>query len=321
MGQNRFKKEEYTAKVDDLKAKGVTAHTYTQTARAQGLGMHDSLNPTLSGPRESNTPVSGAKTTSVTFMIDITGSGGAVPGYIRDDLPQFLGLVNLDNYLGNTAVQVIGLGDAGMGDRYPLQVSQFETDVKNEANLRNLFIEGGGGGNKRESYDLALWYATYCNRLVDWERGDKGYLFIVGDEMPYGQIKGEEIVKHIGPKAAGENMQSMPLPLLMEDLLKKYHVWYIICQGSHYYDDPEITNTWKSYLGGENVIKLADPRDISELAASLVGSKIGINLNQVKKDLVAQGSTQQSVDAVTMALVAAGMSITPINLNKRITRL
>jgi hypothetical protein len=45
-------------------------------------------------------------------------------------------------------------------DRVPLQVGQFESDNRMDQNLEHMILEGGGGGQKTESYELMLYTAA-----------------------------------------------------------------------------------------------------------------------------------------------------------------
>lgn len=61
----------------------------------------------------------------------------------------------------------------------------FEADIRIARQLEKLWLEKGGGGNCCESYTLP-WYFAALHTAIDWfeKRGQKGYLFTVGDELP-----------------------------------------------------------------------------------------------------------------------------------------
>ena len=90
------------------------------------------------------------------------------------------------------------IGDATC-DRAPLQVGQFESDNRMDDDLSRILLEGGGGGQKTESYELAMYFmarhtATDCYD----KRGKRGYLFMIGDEMAYPRVKRAEVAAVIG---------------------------------------------------------------------------------------------------------------------------
>ena len=63
--------------------------------------------------------------------------------------------------------------------------AQFEADLRIADQLARLWLEGGGGGNRFESYNLPWYFAARRTSIDCFEkRGRKGYLFTVGDEPP-----------------------------------------------------------------------------------------------------------------------------------------
>lgn len=315
MGKDRWNPTTYAATSKALKDSGVDAFAYSKTTLRSGGTVHDLLNAADGKIRESNDPGDGKKTTSITIAIDVTGSGGRVPGIIRDDLPTLMGLLSVQGYVEHPNIQVIAFGDATC-DSYPLQVSQFEADIKIDDCLRACVLEGNGGGQQRESYELVMWYATHMNKLAAWERGEKGYLFLIGDEMPYDYVEPRFTQQH-----AGVNLERrIPLTELIPALLAKYKVYYIICEGSSYYNDSNVLGTWRDLLGGEFVIKLPDPADISELIASIVGYQAGVPLHKIETDLKALGTLSPDRVTSTLAIASSGLSTAHPSTNTRIRR-
>lgn len=318
MGRDRWNPATYAATAKTLKDDGIDPFAYSKATLRSGGTVHDLLNAADGKIRESNDPGDGKKTTSITVAIDVTGSGGRVPGIIRDDLPTLMGLLSVQGYVEHPNIQVIAFGDATC-DSYPLQVSQFEADIKIDECLRAIVLEGGGGGQGRESYELVMWYATYMNKLAAWDRGEKGYLFLIGDEMPYDYVEPEHVRKYVRGHAEIA-ARRMSLSELMPALLAKYKVYYIICEGSSYYSDPSVLGTWRDLLGGEFVIKLPDPADISELIASIVGYQAGVPLHKIETDLKALGTLSPDRVTSTLAIASSGLSTAHPSTNTRIRR-
>ena len=72
--------------------------------------------------------------------------------------------------------------------------------------LGRILLEGGGGGQMTESYELAMYFMARhtVDRLLR-KRGRRGYLFIIGDELAYprsrpgrcGRVIGDELAEDI----------------------------------------------------------------------------------------------------------------------------
>lgn len=323
MGKKRWDVTSYARLDADLKASGVDAFAYSRTTLDTGGSLHDSMNPKLGGVRLCQ-DFDDVQKTPITIAIDVTGSGGSVPGLVRDRLPQLMGLLAVKGYVQHPDLQFIFFGDATC-DRYPLQVSQFESQAeKIDANLRYAVLEGGGGGQKCESYELVMWYALHMNRLDSWNRGKRGFLFFIGDEMAYPMVKSSEVEKWVNPYGQIDYRQNFNIPLaeLMPQLQAKYNTYYIIGDGSQYYNDSEVLGFWRKLLGGEQVIQLPEVRDVCELLAGIVGVQSGVSLDRAIMDIKALGSVS-SIDAITRTLAtvnASGLS-NEFHINPNITRL
>ena len=108
---------------------------------------------------------------------DVTGSMGESPATIFSKCP-YLDLEGKE-YLGDDmAISFAAVGDA-YSDQYPLQVQPFDHGLKLKKCLKELIIEGGGGGQSKESYELA---ALYYARNVDMPNAINPIFVFIGDE-------------------------------------------------------------------------------------------------------------------------------------------
>ena len=122
---------------------------------------------------------------------------------IHADLPHLHELLLGHKYIPHPQILFAAVGDATC-DRVPLQVGQFESDNRMDQNLENMILEGGGGGQKTESYELTLYIAARHTAIDCWEkRGRKGYLFIIGDEMAYPLVHRAHVNRLVGNRSAG----------------------------------------------------------------------------------------------------------------------
>src|SRR5262249_20618935 len=126
---------------------------------------------------------------AVAVLLDVTGSMQTVPRILQKSLPRLMGLLIRKGYLEHPQILIGAVGDATC-DSAPLQVGQFESGIEIEEDLGRLFLEGGGGGQVTESYELAMHFLAHHTSLDCVEkRGKKGYAFLIGDEAPYPRVK------------------------------------------------------------------------------------------------------------------------------------
>ena len=78
-------------------------------------------------------------------------------------------------------------------DEAPLQVTQFESDIRIAEQLMELWIEGAGGDSP-EDYQL-LWYFLAKHTDIDCfnKRGKKGFCFTIGDAAFHDSVTGGNI--------------------------------------------------------------------------------------------------------------------------------
>ena len=132
------------------------------------------------------------------------------------------------------------------------------------------------------------------------KRGKRGYLFIIGDEMPYPAVKPREVSGWIGD----ELPQPVPVRNLIAQLTRRWDTYYILPEGASYAGDGQVLGTWRSLLG-QNVIELADLDAVCETIALTVGlGEEAIDLDEGLADLRDVGST--AGPTVGRALAAIG---------------
>lgn len=143
------------------------------------------------------------------------------------------------------------IGDATC-DQVPLQIGQFESDNRMDEQLGNILIEGGGGGQKTESYEQAAYFMARHTALDSLEqRGKRGYLFIIGDETnyPYVYARGANTpatgwgtLRRRGvAEVIGDHLQEdIPTPAIYAELERKLDVYFILPAAASYGGDPEV---------------------------------------------------------------------------------
>ncbi len=304
MGSGRWSANVYDAAARFRAATGASAFSYSDGGATQ---VHPSLDPFGVRVRESRDSGEHPRSTAIAVLFDVTGSMRAVPRALQAKLPQLLGLLR-KGYAADPQIMFGAIGDATC-DRAPLQVGQFESDNRLDDDLGRILLEGGGGGQKTESYELALYFmARHTAADCFQKRGRRGYLFLIGDEMAYPRVKPAEV-----REVLGDGLQAdVPVAALIAEVTAKWDTYYILPAGASYVGDAEVLGFWRGLLG-QNVIQLADLDAVCETIALTVGlGERAISLADGLADLGDVGSA--AGPAVSEALAAIGAGRAPLEL-------
>lgn len=321
MGGGSWTADTHASRAKTKAATGVPDFAHTATTRASHVSMwavHEDLDPKKVNTdasalhagqniRESLDSDEHPTSVAVAVLFDETGSMGTVPRELLGKLPELFSLLLRKGYLEHPQVLFGGIGDA-FSDRVPLQVGQFESDNRCDEDLEKIFLEGNGGGGGHESYELALYFManhTYLDCVE--KRGHKGYLFIIGDEMPYDSVNAKQLKDIVGD-TLGE-------PLAVEDVMRaaqeKYEVFLIRPDGGMYRpgttEGERCIARWRSMLG-ERVIDLPDLDSVCETIGLMIGLTEGVlgDVDDGLSDLRELGVADETVRTVGQALAKVG---------------
>lgn len=253
-------------------AAGKDVFDYSSDALASGhLKVHQTLDPRGLRFRESRDSDEHPNSNPIIISLDVTGSMGAVCRAIHADLPKLHELLLGHKYIPDPQILFAAVGDATC-DAVPLQVGQFESDNRMDQNLENMILEGGGGGQKTESYELMLYVAARHTVTDAWEkRRRKGYLFIIGDEMAYAAVDRQAVAALIGPELEVD----LPLDALMAEVRERYHVFFVLPGGASNGRDRGVLRFWTKLLGEDHVLRLQDPGETSASIALTIAINEG----------------------------------------------
>lgn len=255
MGSGRFDPKDWAAYSTTTSAKPADK-IFTSTA---ATGIHPDLNPLNIKARESCDSAINPKSHPIILMSDVTGSMGHLAEQI---IKTELGKIMLEIYnrkpVSDPHILIGATGDATC-DRAPLQVTQFEADIGITQQIEKFWIEGNGGGNDGESYNLAWYFAEYmtaCDAIT--KRGEKGFLFTIGDEPPLKTLREQDIRKVFGHSAQGD----LTNEALLEAVQQHWNVFHLIVKPVN---DSE--RKWKDLLG-QHAISLSDYTKMGEVIVS-----------------------------------------------------
>jgi hypothetical protein len=239
------------------------------------------------GRRESRDSVANPASNAIVIGADVTGSMGLIAEtLVRQGIgtafEEILARAADPNagMIADPHLLVMGLGDVAC-DRGPIQVTQFEADIRIAEQLERIWLEGGGGGNNHESYDLA-WYFAAMRTTIDCfeKRGRKGYLFTVGDEeAPNGLTK--EAIRHF----LGDRVQAdLTSRQLLAMAARTYYVFHIVVEEGSYARSnlAAVARSWRSLLG-ERVLMLPDHTKLAEVIVSAIAVNEGASIDETAR--------------------------------------
>jgi hypothetical protein len=301
MGSSRWSDEYYAAREADRKATGKSAFAYhdaVSSLPASARKVHGNMDPAKARMRESRDSDAHPLSKAIAVIFDVTGSMGSIPVTLQKKLGELMNLLILKGYVEHPQILFGAVGDATC-DGVPLQVGQFESGIEMDDDLARLYLEGGGGGQKTESYELAAYFMARHTAMDCLEkRGEKGYLFLIGDEMYYPQVKRREVEAVIGDRLEAD----IPTPALFAELGKKFEVFHILPTSASHGGDPEVRKAWQA-LVGQNVLTLDDPAAVCETIALAIGLNEGkVDLDEGIDDLRDMGVAGAVTKSVSTAL-------------------
>ncbi len=258
--------------------------------------VHPLMNPHGVTYRESRDSADHPNSLPIVFALDVTGSMGKIPELLaKKELPNFMqGLLSAG--VPDPQVMFLAFGDA-FCDQGPLQVGQFESTAEDiDRWLTWSWLEGRGGGNAGESYDLAMYFAARHTATDSVERRNKrGYFFMTGDEPPF-KSTSRQVVKSL---IDDDIEKDIPLQQVVDELACSYVPFFLIPDPGRARVEP----VWRKYLG-DHVIVLECPEDTCHVAAALVALGEGLvsDLDQLAKNLRSEGLSRKRVGGIVRAL-------------------
>ncbi len=294
MGHSFWSDEAYQERQHYRQATRQSAFTYDQQVRNSGVvAVHPQMNP-LHKIRESRVSLAHPTALPIAVIFDVTGSMGNVPRVLQTKLGALMRVLLEKGYAAHPQILFGGVGDAYC-DRVPLQIGQFEAGLELDDELGKIFLEGGGGGQVHESYELALYFMARHTALDCLEQhGRKGYLFTIGDEKPYPVVRASHVRTHIGDQLG----RDLATAQIITELQQRFDYFHIIPTNTAHGGSPEVQACWRGLLG-ERVLLLDDEAAVCETLALSVGLGEGtvVSLEHGAADLVEAGA-QSSAAAV-----------------------
>lgn len=294
MGNANFDPISFNQSIQSSQASHGTAFVHNaNVSSGRASGIHSSLDPKLRNKagkfiRESRDSAAHPNSKAVWINFDTTGSMVTLPQLFIKQLPRVMELLVKDGWLPNP--HVLFSTNCDHDDPYPLHLGQFEGGNALSDTLTNILLLGGGGGSPygHEAYNLVLYMAAFHTEMDCLTlRGEKGYLFFIGDERPNDDLTADQINAVFN---CGEE-RNFTFAELFEAAKEKFHIHWIMPQGAHHYPvgsktaTPHIDNFLAKAFGEHYHRQEADGSgvfpDVAELITGIIALHEGVAMQTI----------------------------------------
>lgn len=262
------------------------------TASCQNMFIQKNLNEDLNPYkkiRECCDTEEHPYTIPVILALDVTGSMGSACKKVAQSLNVIMS--ELYSKYKDIEFMIMAIGDLAYDDE-PIQVSQFESDIRIAEHTDKIYFEAGGGGNCYESYTAAWYFGLYNTDLHCWRRGKKGIIITLGDEPLNPYLPKDRLNNCIGCTLQSDvNTKD-----LYKQASKKFDIYHIAI------DDPD--TSFKTYQ--EQITKswgdiLRDKLKISTLneLPSVITTCISQSIEDESKNLSIDQPLNNSIPVIT----------------------
>ena len=236
--------------IDGVKTLRLNNMKYSQTS------LHSELDP-KSRVRECCNTEEHPNTLPVILALDVTGSMGSACDECAASVANLM--KDLYEQFEDVEVCVMGVGDLECDDS-PLQVSQFESDVRVAKQMQEIYLEKGGGGNSYESYTAPWYFGLYHTRLDCFNKqGRKGVIITMGDE-PLNPALNKRDVEHFLGVGLEEQVE-LKTNKLYKEASKKFDIYHISVEDdrTNYNSDrgsyeEQVDKSFKDVIGDDHYL-------------------------------------------------------------------
>ena len=242
----------------DVTTNRISGHQFVARTLKEALNPYGKIRECCNSDEHPNT-------VPVILALDVTGSMGEACKETASAISQIMN--ELYNKFKDIELMTMGVGDFECDD-FPLQASQFESDVRIAKQMDDIYIEHGGGGNEYESYTAPWWFGLYRTKLDCFDKqGRKGIIITMGDEPLNPTLPDYKVLGYLGSRV---NLPNANVPIskgksdtyqgsyifdtkkLYEEALKKFDIFHIAIDDHNdcyetYKND--IDRTFKPILG------------------------------------------------------------------------
>lgn len=180
------------------------------------------FDPKFIGTRECFDSEDHPNTTPIVVGLDVTGSMGYLAVSIaKESLNDLIMKLYSTGAVEDPALMCAAYGD--YLDNYPLQVTQFEADIRIAEQLLELYFENRGNG---DVVPTCLWDFLSRHTNIDSinKRNKKGFVFTIGDGAEIRRDSVEKTIRNV----VGDDIPDATPESVLNEVQKKFHVFHIM---------------------------------------------------------------------------------------------
>lgn len=243
--------------------------TATTNEIFQSRNINPKYNPFNIYRRESRDSNEHPNSTPIMIGVDVTGSMGYLSTkIIKESLNELMQKLYSKSFVTDPQLMFAAIGDA-ITDTAPLQVTEFESDIRIAEQLMDLWIENRGG-DLPEDYELAWYFASKHTDIDSFnKRKKKGFCFTIGD-APFHETLESSSIKRIFNDDC-ESISSVDLAKLASEKYELFHIKL----------GKEFANTTSILPGRVVLLSPLDLDYLSEIIISLMQISEGMSKDMV----------------------------------------
>lgn len=272
MGSGTFSSKDYSDYASSM-GRSYNVSTGRSSGQVFTARMIDkSLDPRLFQKRECANSKEHPNTIPVILALDVTGSMGEA----CQETAEALGTIMMDLFDKFKDIEfcIMGIGDLAY-DSAPIQMSQYESDVRIAEALDKVYMEKGGGGNGYESYTAAWYMGLYRTKLDCYDhQGRKGIIITMGDEPLNPYLPIPDLNKAINGDEK-ETSRGVETQALYKEASKKFNIFHIAVDSPKSCFDSyrnSIVNSFGQILGDR--LKISTIQQLSKTIVDCIAEAI-----------------------------------------------
>ena len=252
------------------------AHAASETEIFKSTSCDQRFDPKFIQTREARDSEDHPESLPIIIGLDVTGSMGYLAKQVaQESLNETMMKLYSTNAVKDPALMFAAYGD--IEDASPLQVTQFESDIRIAEQLLDLWLENAGNG--RVVPNLLWYFAANHTSLDNYEkRKKKGFIFTIGDcadcrvEGEYGNLPA------LYQRVFGENVNKK-VKDIVKDADEKFEMFHLFLD-----DGFKKANNIVNLLPGHTMVIRTDEIDcIPEIIISTIQMTGGMDLEEALK--------------------------------------